>query len=290
VHGLQVGQGNFWACPLQTSLKNINTPQLVVDCIMHGFTAWLHPSQRHSAPTAGSVHPLHIMLTQAYHEQFYKVGWYQLCLGRISKKWSKVINLQWGPTTPKSNTEYWASHFIMALWQWMWKHWNQLVHRHSCQEKAKIMLHNLHTQVSDHYAAYHNDSSYVLPRHNYLFKQRSLEDRLKQSYDYIKCWLHSVDEAQDILKFQLLHLRETSASFFAPFHRPENQTSLSSEEDSYLPSRQEDVTYIANTHDTLSLTDFSISTPDSDSDGTTSSKSSASSTVYIQPVHQFPKW
>jgi hypothetical protein len=106
------------------------------------------------------------------------------------------------------------------------------------------MLHNLHTQVSDHYAAYHNDSSYVLPRHNYLFKQRSLEDRLKQSY----------------------------------------------EEDSYLPSRQEDVTYIANTHDTLSLTDFSISTPDSDSDGTTSSKSSASSTVYIQPVHQFPKW
>ena len=110
---------------LQTSLTNIQTPQPVVDCIMHGFAAWIHPPQQSRAPTAGSVCPLDIMLTQAYHEQFYKSGWYQLCLGRISEKWSKIIKLMWGHTTSKSNTEYWASHFIAAIWRFttaMWTH------------------------------------------------------------------------------------------------------------------------------------------------------------------------
>jgi hypothetical protein len=52
----------------------------VVDCIMHGFRDWIHPPRRSRAPTAGSVRPLDIILTQAYHEQIYQISWYQLCL------------------------------------------------------------------------------------------------------------------------------------------------------------------------------------------------------------------
>jgi hypothetical protein len=67
------------------------------------------------------------------------------------------------------------------------------------------------------------------------------------------------------------------------------QTSLSSDEDSYLPSEQDDVTYTADTTDTLSLTDFSINTTVSNSNHITSSTSTTSSTVYIQSVPRFPK-
>jgi hypothetical protein len=105
----------------------------------------------------------------------------------------------------------------------------------------------------------------------------------------IKCRLCSIDKARDILKFQLQHLQETSESFFAPFHWSMQQTSLSSDEDSYLPSEQDDVTYTADTTDTLSLTDFSINTTVSNSNHITSSTSTTSSTVYIQSVPRFPK-
>jgi len=68
----------------------------------------------------------------------------------------------WGHITSHSNTEYWASYFIAALWRFttaMWTNQNQIVHGHSCQKKGEILLPTLHTQVSDHYAAFHHDSN-----------------------------------------------------------------------------------------------------------------------------------
>jgi hypothetical protein len=111
----------------------------------------------------------------------------------------------------------------------MWADRNHIVHGHTCQEQATILLNTLHTQVSDHYRAFHNDNTYVLPCHHYLFKQCSLSDRLKHLYDYIKCWLRSVEEVRAIFTY----LREMSDSFFAPFHQSDMaQTSHSSEDTS----------------------------------------------------------
>jgi hypothetical protein len=37
------------------------------------------------------------------------------------------------------------------------------------------------------------ENTYVLPRREYLFSQRSLHQRLNMSYDSNNCWLHSVE-------------------------------------------------------------------------------------------------
>ncbi len=168
----------------------------------------------------------------------------------------------------RQSFKFWVSHFISALWQLttaMWANRNSIVHGNTCQEQAQILLTTLHTQVSDHYRAFHNDNAYLLPHHHYLFTQRSLSACLKHFYVYTKCWLQSVDKARAILKFQLQHLRETLESFSAPFCKSTMmKTSHSTEDTSYSPSEQDDIYFTADNVDTLSLTDFSMTTNDTE--------------------------
>ncbi len=69
-------------------LDKAGTPFPVVQTLRHGFTAWLQSptsTDIHSL-TAGSLRGPDAVLTTAFHEQVKHIGWYHLCLGRVSKK------------------------------------------------------------------------------------------------------------------------------------------------------------------------------------------------------------
>jgi hypothetical protein len=141
----------------------------------------------------------------------------------------------------------------------------------------------LHNKVKTHYNEYHKNPSYVLPRHEHLFTQQSLDQRLLLSYDSINCWLLSVHEARHILEFQRCHLQETAAAVFQLF-RPSDTINTLDAESSYLPSSTQTtmLSSLARTQSTLSLTDCSISSSSEGSMAKTEcSCSTASRTVLL---------
>jgi hypothetical protein len=76
---------------LQAGLVAIGTPQPVTEAIRYGIEQWSLALDQMSrrAPTAGSLYGPDAVLTSAYWEQ-HRIGWFNLCLGRISKKWAAV--------------------------------------------------------------------------------------------------------------------------------------------------------------------------------------------------------
>ncbi len=206
---------------LERDLSNIQTPPPVITAIMKGFHDWFAPTSNHSrSPTYGSLFGPDILLTSAYYERFYKLSWFQLCLGRISLKWSQAVHSYHSSTSPMFDANRWAAKFIFCLWQFtkqLWTFRNQLVNGDTVEETVSAQLNLLHGKVTHHYNQYQESTAYVLPCHEYLFTQRSLEDCLKMSYDSITPWLRSVSEAHQILAFQQSHLQETAASFFRLF-------------------------------------------------------------------------
>jgi hypothetical protein len=146
---------------------------------MKGFHDWLRPSpHRSKAPTYGSLFRPDILLMSAYYEQFHKLGWFQICLGQISLKWSQAVTSYQIPICPHFNGNRWAVAFITLMWKFthqLWHHRNQLVHGETVDEAVSTQLSILHNKVTYQYQQYQNVSSYVLPRHEYLFTQHSLD-------------------------------------------------------------------------------------------------------------------
>lgn len=133
-----------------------------------------------------------VIPTAAYHEQVHEIGWYQLCLGRLSIKWSTAVHSYSKAAGHLINSTRWSSLAIQAIWQYikaLWQHWNELVHGSIIEEEANHILQQIHNQVHSHYENYEEDNNYVLQRHAYLFTQKTLTQRLQMSYDYLKCWL-----------------------------------------------------------------------------------------------------
>lgn len=199
----------------------------------------------------------------AYYEQFHTLTWYQLCLGRISLKWSWAVSSYHASLIPNFDGLHWASTFISIVWNFtrqLWQHRNQIVHRLTVDDIVSTQMRLLHNKVKTHYNEYHRSPSCVLPRHEHLFTQRSLNQRLQLSYDSIKCWLRSVDEARNILEFQQCHLQETAATVFRLF-RPSAPINDSDTESSYIPSSTQSTTSFSlpRTPSTLSLKDCSLS-------------------------------
>jgi hypothetical protein len=101
---------------LQTTLTNLNTPPPVLQAIMKGFQDWITPSPvRSQAPTYGSLRGPGVILTSAYYEQFHQLGWFQLCLGRLSKRWSNALSAYYANTSPNFDSEQWVTSFISTL-------------------------------------------------------------------------------------------------------------------------------------------------------------------------------
>jgi hypothetical protein len=243
---------------LQKSLIAIGTPTPIHEVIRKGFQAWLDPgfspSRRSRPATFGSLCPEDILITQAYYNQFHTIGWYQFCLGRISKSWHKAVQAILPPAQPHQRVE-WGSNLVYALWQFtkrMWNHRNAIVHGADAEETTQRILIGLRDQVHQHYSSFSDDAGYVLARHRYLFTSRTLEQRLSMSYDYVNCWLRSVDEARTQLTTHVAAQQDAAAHFFgAPAGHPApNNDSISLDSD-YVASSEVDT-------DTTSLVTHSM--------------------------------
>jgi hypothetical protein len=154
----------------------MGTPLQLVDVLMHGFQEWLDPAvhsgRRSHSPTFGSLRPSDILLTQANAIQFYSIGWYQLCLRRICRKWRALL-----PPTQPHNPLNWGSNLIYALRQFtksIWDHGNTIVHGADAAESATRTLASLRDQVRQHYQFFEASKSYVLAHHRYIFSSRTL--------------------------------------------------------------------------------------------------------------------
>jgi hypothetical protein len=194
---------------LEKDLQQINTPNIVICTILHGFSDWLlgQQSSRSQALTVGSLRGSDMLLTTAYTEQFHSIGWFQLCLGRISKKWSKAVHMYVKQDTGKDiDQAYWSSMLINIIWRFtklMWKHRNQIVHGETVEDQAAVILQQLHDKAQAYYASYQEDNNFVLPRHQHLFTHRTLEQHLRLSFDHLACWIRSVEEAKTVISYQL---------------------------------------------------------------------------------------
>ncbi len=152
--------------------------------ILHGFSDWLNPnctSLQSRAPTVGSLCGSDIVLTSAYTEQCRSLSWFQLCLGRVSKKWAMAVNLYVKQDNRTFDQDYWSSMLITILWRFtkrMWTNRNQIVHGSTVEEQAEVILTQLKNKVQTYYASFQADNNFVLPRHQYLFTHRTEEQRL----------------------------------------------------------------------------------------------------------------
>jgi hypothetical protein len=76
------------------ALIKVHTTPTVLKCIMFGVHTWVeNPEKRVHSPTFGSLRGPDVQLTAVFHEQYYVLGWYQFCLGRISNLWMKSVSL-----------------------------------------------------------------------------------------------------------------------------------------------------------------------------------------------------
>jgi hypothetical protein len=138
----------------------------------------------------------------------------------------------------------------------------------------------LHNKVTYQYQQYQNISSYVLPRHEYLFTQRSLDYRLKMSYDSISCWLWSVEEACHILMTQQRHLQETATVIFQTFRpQPTLPEETTDSDSTYAPSNTPYTASFSLPSD--SLTEWSTSSSSLISSTTSHSTCSTNSSIHL---------
>jgi len=205
---------------LENRLKTMGTPPPVIKVIMEGFSDWMDPqfpATRRSRPsTFGSLNPTDILLTQAYSDQYHTIGWFQFCLGQVSKLWHRAVQAHL-PKSQPYRPNHWGSNLVSALWifiKGLWHHRNTIVHGASAEETAQRILSGLRDQVLQHYTRFNADNSYVLARHRYLFQSRTQDQRLSMSYDSLKCWLHSVDEARELQAFHIASQQANASLFF----------------------------------------------------------------------------
>jgi len=112
---------------------------------------------------------------------------------------------------------------VSALWLFtksLWLHRNTLVHGADAEESPQHILTGLRDQVRQHYFAFNAEEGYVLARHHYLFTSRTLEQRLSLSYNYVSCWLRSVDEAHHQLETHVASQQFFATRRFGPHPPP----------------------------------------------------------------------
>jgi hypothetical protein len=113
-----------------------------------------------------------------------------------------------------------------------------------------------------------------LPRHNYLFTNKTLEESLFTPYNNMTAWLRSIDEAKLVLRHQEMQLHEEAERFFTlPLANEDNEDST------YSPS--------GGTSTTQSLSSFS-SQPLSSDGSTFDSRSELSSHPTTSPNTTIP--
>jgi hypothetical protein len=95
------------------------------------------------------------------------------------------------------------------------------------------------TKATSLYSTYHNIPQCILPRHKYLFTNKTLAQRLSLDIDSLNCWIRSVQDAIQALTHHVNQQRLSSNCFFAPFlaaGRKQRDTSIDSHDSNLLPS------------------------------------------------------
>lgn len=253
---------------LQQNLRNISTPSPVIEAILHGFTEWEQDPTSHDirALTAGSLRGPDAVLTSAFHEQLRDIGWLQFCMGRVSLKWASAVT-QYTEKPYEGIGEQWAAALIAALWRYsrsLWQHRNGVVHGASIEEQAQRRLSLLRSQITQHYANFEANPNIVLARHRTLFTSKTMEERLRASYDVIAAWLRSVDEALQVVQHQESQLRATSLNFFG---NPPDQDVTDTDSSYSLHTTPTDTTVLSVDPTVASTVSYSTMLSDTSSDG-----------------------
>lgn len=237
---------------LSNRFSHLHTPRQIITTIKHGSLHWVTgtpPNQVH-APTRGSLVAGDPLLTTAFLEQFHSIGWLYFFLGRISISWENAYCSYLGSSTTAASVHRWSTQLILSLWEYvqvLWKHCNQVVHG-TAEDRARLILQDLHREVSSLYQQYQSTPEMILPRHSRLFTQKTLEEHLTQSYDEIICWLRSVSEARAVLQHQEDLLRSEATRFF-----PAADGTLINNTASNHASYTSTTSYTSSTNSALSL-------------------------------------
>jgi hypothetical protein len=128
-----------------------------------------------------------------------------MCMGRISTKWALAAAQYNTLPTDSDVVLHWASILIAALWRFsksLWQHRNGIVHGATVEEQALRKLQSVRERITTFYNSYSENHKIVLPRHKYLFHNRTLEERLGASFDNMSAWIRSVEEAMLVLQHQ----------------------------------------------------------------------------------------
>jgi hypothetical protein len=141
---------------LVKTLHAIQTPDTVIDALEYGFSQWLSNTDpsRVRALTAGSLRGPDAVLTSAFLEQFRDIGWYHLCLGRVSRKWAAAVMQYNSPSQHRYGGLNWSSLFITGLWQFtraLWTHRNEVVHGATVEEQATRQIAELRNRITTMY-------------------------------------------------------------------------------------------------------------------------------------------
>ncbi len=169
-------------------------------------------------------------------------------------KWHKAVQVCL-PPAQSHHREHWGSHLIQILWQFtrkLWQHRNSIVHGSGADESANRILMGLRDQVTQHYLSFQADNNYVLSRHRHLFTTRTLAQRLTVSYDYLVCWLRSVEEARSALSFHIHSQSNAATRFFGQRLPPQGSESDESDED-YSVSNASDISATTFTRSTRTM-------------------------------------
>jgi len=206
---------------LYKDLETSGTPTKLIQAIQHGFSSWhADPTSNTTrALTAGSLYGPDTVLTTAFYEQVRHIGWYHMCLGRVSKKWALAAQ-HYDATQFRDGGQYWTSLLITALWcysKMLWRFCNEVIHGSTIEEQTTLQLGALWDNIISLYHEYSENPNMILARHRSLFTSRSLEDRLNGSYDTMSAWVRSVKEAIAVLQYQEVAHRAASRVFF-PSH------------------------------------------------------------------------
>jgi len=144
----------------------------------------------------GSLRASDVVLMLAFAEQYHSIGWLQLFLRRISKKWELAYTHYRDIPLSETYLNTWSTSFIHHIWTYthsLWAHMNTILHGASAEENAAKTLRDLQSEVN---MKLRDNPHQLLPWHYGLIQDRALDELLKLPYDEYQEVQHRVAAAQ----------------------------------------------------------------------------------------------
>jgi hypothetical protein len=211
---------------LESELQQINTPEPILSAVLFGASQFeeLTNRNKHERPTTrGSILPMDVLATHCITTQG-ALAWDQFLRGRTLISWRKFFTHF--KQSAESHGEIWTKKLIMVLWNYttsIWKHRNNKVHGATIEDQKKKEKEELGTQVRAAYEDYTEDK-FLIPRSmSYLFERHSLENKLKEDRDTLRCWIKSVEEAKQIQNISMDRMRRNAEQFFTTKEESNNK-------------------------------------------------------------------